>query len=123
MAYKDKDQQRAFQLNWITARRRKYIEAMGACFFCGKSWDIQIHHRDPKKKFTHRIWSYAEDRIELELKQCIALCKHCHDKFHALEKHRHIEHGTTTAYRYGCRCNECKNAKHKAYRIKKASES
>lgn len=75
--------------------------------------------RDPFKKFTHRIWSYSEDKIEIELKQCIALCRHCHEKFHALAKSRKIEHGTTTAYRYGCRCQECRDAKNSAYRARK----
>jgi hypothetical protein len=113
MGYKDKDQQRAFQLNWITARKRKYLEQLGCCFFCGSHDNIEIHHVDPETKEHHAIWSWSDDRIENELRKCVALCHECHVKFHLLEKRRNIQHGTCSAYRHGCRCDDCKAAKAK----------
>ena len=84
MTYKDAGKKRVFQLNWITARKRKYIEQMGCCVFCGSLDNIQIHHLDSSTKWSHRIWSYSQDIVELELSKCIALCGHCHGMYHAL---------------------------------------
>lgn len=112
------EEKRVYQLNWITARKKKYIEQMGCCYFCGSHEKIEIHHLDPAKKNTHKIWSYSEDKIEAELRMCVALCNSCHTKFHQLIRRR-SEHGTATAYRHGCRCGECRAAKAEEDRARK----
>lgn len=111
MAYKNKLEQRAYQLNYVTAKRRKYIEQLGCCFFCGSHDDIQIHHLNPDEKESHRIWSWSDERIENELRKCIAICESCHTKYHQLQRRKDIQHGTLSAYRIGCRCTDCRRAR------------
>jgi len=101
-----------YQLKWIKARRKKYLDQMGPCFFCGSSENIEFHHIDPTKKESHKIWSWSDDRIQAELKQCIPLCNKCHIKFHSILKQKPLLHGTLHAYqKYKCRCKYCRLAK------------
>jgi hypothetical protein len=115
MAYAG-EKKRDYQLNWITARKRKYIEQIGCCFFCGSHDEIEIHHIDPEEKESHKIWSWSDDRLENELRKCVAMCHTCHERFHQLLKRKAIKHGTETAYRLGCRCSDCRNANTEARR-------
>jgi len=123
MSYKDAGVKRVYQVNWITARKRKYIEQMGCCVFCGSLYNIQIHHLDSSNKWSHRIWSYSPDIIELELSKCIALCGHCHKMYHALLRHKDIQHGHNTGYRLGCRCAKCRKAHTEVARMDKLKKS
>lgn len=111
MSYKNAEKQRAFQLNWITARKQKYLQQLCCCFFCGSHDQIEIHHIDPTMKESHKIWSWTDDKIELELRKCVAMCHQCHKRFHLLMKRKAFQHGTLGAYDAGCRCADCRNAK------------
>lgn len=114
--YKTATVQRQYQRDWINARKKSFLKRMGPCVFCGTSENIEIHHIDPERKGSHRIWSWSRDRILEELKSCVPLCRNCHVKFHALQKRKPLVHGTVHAYdQYACRCDECKSAK-AAYR-------
>lgn len=105
-----------YQKEWVADRQRIYKELMGGCLFCGSLEKIEIHHIDPDKKDEHRIWSWREDRLLAELRQCVAMCHGCHKKFHGLLKRKPLEHGTLHGYQvYGCRCLECKAARTENY--------
>ena len=104
-----------YQRKWVRNRKKKYLSRLGPCVFCG-SFNTQIHHIDPSKKNSHKIWSWSEERILSELKQCIPMCKKCHSLFHTYLRMKPIEHGTLHAYqRYGCRCVECRKSRSDYY--------
>ena len=110
------ERMKSYQRKWIAGRKEYYKTKMGPCLFCDTEENIEIHHLDPSRKESHKIFSWREDRIEAELKQCIALCKGCHKKFHDLLKRKPLEHGTLHGYQsYGCRCVECKKARSDYY--------
>ncbi len=107
----DKEKLKVFQRNWISDRKEKYISDLGPCIFCGTLKNIEIHHIDPTQKESHRIWSWREDRLKAELKQCIPMCHDCHKKFHDLMKRKPLVHGTVNGFWMGCRCKECTEAR------------
>jgi hypothetical protein len=114
MPYKDKNKQKAYQNQWMKRRRERILKKlhMDTCIECGSTENICIHHEDPEKKVSHRIWSWKETRILNELKKCKPLCKKCHNQHHLKKE---IVHGSHTGYsHYGCRCPECTKA-HREY--------
>jgi hypothetical protein len=61
------------------ARREAWFKENGPCE-CG-SWDnLELHHKNPEEKVTHRVWTWAEDRRLKELAKCVAVCVDCHDR-------------------------------------------
>jgi hypothetical protein len=105
MPYTDKAKQLKYQREWMARRRAKYLEGK-KCKHCGGEENLVFHHRDPKIKESHRIWSWAIPRLEAELKKCVVLCRTCH-----YVVHRTTTHGTRNMYdRYGCRCQACIDA-------------
>jgi hypothetical protein len=82
MPYKDPERQRAYQAQWVRARRAEYL-ADKRCAVCGTTERLEIHHRDPKQKITHRVWSWSDERRAAELAKSVVLC---HD--HHLEQTR-----------------------------------
>lgn len=77
MPYKDKDQQREYQRLWMQRRRDSFFSGK-ICESCGSVKDLQLDHRDPRKKVSHRIWSWSADRREAEVDKCQVLCTTCH---------------------------------------------
>lgn len=126
MPYRDKDKQRAWQNAWMKKRRQVWIEENGPCA-CGSEVDLEIHHKDPTKKVTHRVWSWRQDRRLKELAKCIVECKQCHRGKHNEEMRKPISHGTFTGYvNHKCRCSECTlaNTEHaRAWRSKQKTQS
>jgi|SRR5436190_1865530 len=104
MPYADKDKQRKFQREWQAKRRQEYL-AGKSCEECGTTDNLNLHHRDPEEKITHRVWSWTQARREAELEKCIVLCHLCHMRLHKMK------HGKMRAYKSGCRCFECCLAK------------
>jgi hypothetical protein len=48
---------------------------------CGSRDHLEIDHRDPGEKLSHRIWSWSPARRDAELAKCQVLCrKHHHAK-------------------------------------------
>lgn len=110
MPYKDPEVQRTYQKMWMRKRRQAYFEGK-VCVNCQASDNLQLDHMDPALKVSHKIWSWTEQRRNIELAKCQPLCEPCH-----LEKTRYdnnwgLRHGTPNGYtRYKCRCGLCKEA-------------
>lgn len=108
MSFKDREQQRQYQRDWIARRRRDFFEGK-SCASCGSTDDLELDHIDPRtKKFQpSRLWSMSEsnpNRVE-ELAKCQVLCSDCHKRKTSLEVM--TEHGTRGRYKRGCRCRPC----------------
>ena len=72
-----KELQREYQRKWMARRRAEYF-ADKHCLKCDRTDNLEIHHRDPSQKISHRIWSWSKKRREEELKKCDVLCADCH---------------------------------------------
>jgi len=111
MPYKDPAQQKEYQRVWIANRRTRWVKKNGPCATCGSTEDLQVDHVDPRRKATHRVWSWKKERREAELARCQVLCDSCHKEKIAVE--RLPPHGTHSRYTSPtdpCRCNRCKAA-------------
>lgn len=85
MSYKDKEKQREYCRLWTQNRRKKWLSENGPCIKCG-SWEkLEIDHIDRTQKWSHKIWSYSEEKRLLELAKCQVLCSDCHKKKTAIE--------------------------------------
>lgn len=112
MPYRDKEQQREYQRQWMADRRAKYVALHGGkCVDCERAEFLEFDHEDPSEKISHRIWSWSEVRIEEELGKCKLRCKHHHSKKSIAERnYPKRKHGTNLMYGIGCRCAACKQA-------------
>lgn len=52
--------------------------------------NLELHHKDPKAKETHRIWSFSAKRRSAEIEKCSVVCHECHVAYHA-EKRRKVK--------------------------------
>lgn len=108
MPYKSLSRKREYQRLWRAERRRRWMSRLGGCVNCGDAHDLMMHHLDPNKKVSHKIWSWREDRIAEEVLKCEVLCRRCHQVLHCGKP---VRHGTNSGYtHYGCRCRACKDA-------------
>jgi 5-methylcytosine-specific restriction endonuclease McrA len=105
--YKDPERQREYVRQWVAKRRRLYL-ADKACVQCGSTDRLEVDHRDPEQKVSHRIWSWSEKRREAELAKCQILCYDCHLKKTVETRPIKADHGSYQMYhRWGCRCAIC----------------
>jgi hypothetical protein len=110
MPYKDKAAQADYQTRWLAERRDSFF-ADKVCVACGSRDELELHHKDPTKKVSHRIWSWSKERRQRELKKCEVRCRVCHQEKTREDGRAHFEHGTRTMYQKGpCRCTPCRNA-------------
>jgi 5-methylcytosine-specific restriction endonuclease McrA len=95
MGYKDPDQQRAYQRDWMTARRDQWISEHGPCAQCGSTDRLEVDHVDPGAKSMEpaAIWSLSAAKREAELAKCQVLCHDCHARKSATEAAFGEEHG------------------------------
>src|ERR1035437_1484251 len=105
MPYKDKKRQSEYTLAWVHARRRRFFENKN-CKRCRSRENLQLHHRDPQKKTSHRIFSWSKEKFEAEAAKCDVLCAVCHPIVDKERRAKDRGHGNLTAYRYGCRCEK-----------------
>lgn len=117
MPYKDKKRQLEYQKNWIKKRREDFFKDK-ICEKCGSSYKLELHHKNPKEKETHKIWSWSKEKREAELKKCVVWCEKCHISYHA-DLMKVERHGANNMYNKGCRCDLCrefKSQKNKRFR-------
>lgn len=111
MPIRDIEQRREYNRKWIAARRAEFFKDK-ECIICGSKDDLELDHIDPSLKVSHRIWSWTKERRDLELKKCQILCRSHHLEKSISEISHDPIHGTLSAYdHYGCRCDNCKQAK------------
>lgn len=77
MGYKDKEQQREYQRQWIANRRTRFF-AGKFCARCGSTNRLELDHKDPAQKVDHKVWSWSEARRNVEVAKCQILCNTCH---------------------------------------------
>lgn len=101
-----------YQREWIAKRKREFFAGkVCATPGCGSTKDLQLDHKDPDQKVSHKIWSWSDERRATELAKCQVLCKECHKKKTSIDRARHMTHGTEHYYRkYACRCPLCVKA-------------
>lgn len=110
MPYKDKNKQNEYQLNWWRKRRQEFFRDK-KCEICNSTNKLVLHHKNPKSKKSHSIWSWSQKRREAEVKKCTIWCEKCHRKYHAKKLKVPVIHGTRSGYDKGCRCDNCKDFK------------
>lgn len=101
MPYESNSKQREYQRQWMQDKRAKYFEGK-KCKKCESTLNLELHHLDPSKKESHRIWSWRQDKLEAEMSKCIILCRECHQLEHGKHQEEallqmirdfHKEHG------------------------------
>lgn len=71
------DQKRAYAREWMARRRAAFFDGR-SCVKCGSTESLELDHIDRSVKWTHRIWSYSEEKRMVELAKCQILCHDCH---------------------------------------------
>ncbi len=66
---------------WRRKRRYEYFKNK-SCTKCNSKKRLELDHIDPKKKISHNIWSWSEDRRNKELVKCQILCYKCHKQMY-----------------------------------------
>lgn len=104
MPYKNKNEQRKYQREWMAASRAIYLNDK-VCALCGSDSNLNVHHVDPSEKIDHKVWSWSEARKTKELAKCVVLCQPCHTKEHRpvtlklAREIRRLYKETTTSHR------------------------
>lgn len=111
MGYKNIEQRREYQKNWVAARRAKFFKNK-KCAMADETCEgaLQLDHKDPAKKWKHRIWSYSWAVIRRETRKCQVLCSSHHFRKTAADVRamRERAHGTMEGYeKWHCRCDRC----------------
>lgn len=92
MPYKDAQKQREYQRDWMRRRREEWL-AGKVCVDCGSSENIELDHKDPTQKVSHRIWSWAKEKREAEIAKCEPRCRPCHSARHwKLRREKRLRH-------------------------------
>lgn len=122
MPYKNPAAQRDYQRRWHAQRRARFF-ADKACDWCGATEQLELHHRDPNKKVSHKIWSWGDARRMAEIAKCFILCRECHQRAHSearrLEAELRNPHGTRRRYHLGCHCDDCRRGNREYERERK----
>lgn len=77
MPYRDPVAKSRWQSDLYRTRREAWF-AGKACARCGATADLELDHRDPSLKVSHRIWFWNDERRAAELAKCQVLCRTCH---------------------------------------------
>ncbi len=123
--YKDARRQREYQCKWMETRRKERVTGL-KCARCNSTKNLQIDHVDPRKKVSHRIWSWSDKRFKKEMKKCQPLCSGCHKaktredfiKFitHCPKGHRYNLKNTHIRKCNSRQCRTCDKLAHRARR-------
>lgn len=111
MPYKNLGDKREYQARWCRENRLAAIEFLGGvCVVCGTTLNLEVDHKDPANKVSHRIWSWSKERRLGELEKCQVLCV-----AHHLDKTLRYANIEPTKIRKvhkpGCGCPGCENAR------------
>ena len=110
-----------YQREWMAGRRAEWFEDK-VCANCGSPDRLELNHKDPKQKVTHRIWSWSKERRDEELAKCEALCYDCHKAVTKQQQNsKPINHGTRSGYQRGCRKHCCAEALRQYWRDRRQS--
>jgi hypothetical protein len=106
---------REYMLNRYHQRRKAALEYLGGkCVICQTTENLELDHIDRSSKSIDiaRMWSVSEVRFWEEIKKCQLLCKdhHLDKSFEVGDIKPKADHGSTSLYRRGCRCYECREA-------------
>ncbi|ALF00619.1 HNH endonuclease [Mycobacterium phage Bricole] len=104
---------REYQRQWRAKRRAAWF-AGKACVRCGSDEDLELDHVDPTLKVTNAVWSWSQERRDVELAKCQVLCNACH-KAKTISQTvitiglKAYRHGTCSMYEHHrCRCGLCR---------------
>jgi hypothetical protein len=78
MPYSDPARQLQYQNKWMRQRRLDWLAANGPCIDCGTWEKLTVDHVDASAKVSHRVWSWAKARRDVELAKCVVRCWPCH---------------------------------------------
>lgn len=99
------------------AKWDKAIHLLGSkCVNCGSTDKLTFDHinndrNGDKNRCISNLIDRTWSKIEVELKKCQLLCRHCHARKTAVDfsKREFAEHGTISMYsNNGCRCTSCR---------------
>lgn len=106
---------REYQRNWVADRRSEWFSDK-SCNHCGATENLELNHKDPSTKVTHRIWSWSKEKREEELAKCEPLCEACHKAVTKKQFSKPVPHGTKAGYNRGCRLECCMEGMRKYFR-------
>lgn len=80
MGYKNIEEKREYQKQWMADRRDQWISENGPCAKCGSLEQLEVDHIDSSLKTMNpaAIWSRTEEVRLKELAKCQVLCHDCH---------------------------------------------
>jgi len=70
---------KAYWRRWMKMRRDRFFNGK-SCVQCDSVEKLELDHIDPKDKVTNLIWSWSQERQDIETAKCQVLCKVCHKK-------------------------------------------
>src|ERR1035437_10787205 len=105
MPYKSTEERREYARLWIARRRAAWFEDK-TCVVCGSTESLELHHVDPSKKVSHRVWSWSKIRRDAELAKCEVRCENHHKKITAeIHLPDAATHGSSMFWNWKkCRC-------------------
>ena len=100
-------------------RRQQALQDLGGmCVVCGVTEGLEFDHVSPDTKLANicDMLSHGNDRFWNEVAKCQLLCRSHHDEKSKREgnygggqnKIIDPQHGSSTLYNGGCRCEECR---------------
>jgi len=112
MPHKDYESYRQYQREYQRKRAAEWrhfaVQSLGGkCVICGSTINLEVHHKNPQNKEFNisQIWSRNESIKTKELAKCEVRCNLHHKEAHAAKC------GTESAWKNGCRCDICVEAK------------
>lgn len=106
---------RKYDREYLATRRASWFKGK-VCAHCGTDKRLELNHKDPSTKVSHRIWSWSEVRRLEELAKCEPLCYTCHKEVTRQQFSKPIMHGTYQGYRKGCKEECCMEAMRQHWR-------